>query len=249
MSIPSTRQEFKDYCLRRLGAPVIKIDVADVQVEDRIDEALKYYADYHFDATEKQYYAHQLTSTDISNKYITLPENIIGAVRIFDLTSSSSMSSTQLFDINYHIAMDVVFNIGAVQLAPYYIARQNLELIHQILNGSQPIRFSRHMNRLYIDASWSSKLIEGNYVVVEAYQVIDPEVYPDVWGDRWLARYATALIKKQWGDNLSKFVGVQLTGGVQFNGDTILASAVQELKELEDEMLVSYSLPVMDMIG
>jgi hypothetical protein len=249
MSVPTTRAEFKAYCLRRLGAPVIEINIADEQVEDRIDEALKYYADYHFDATEKMYYAHQVTQDDITNKYITLPQNIIGAVRIFDLTSSSSMSSSSLFDINYHIAMDVVFNIGTVEMAPYYIARQNLELIHQILNGAQPIRYSRHMNRLYVDTKWSGKLTVGEYLIVEAYQVIDPELFSDVWGDRWLARYACALIKKQWGDVLSKYIGVQLTGGVQFNGEAILASAERELEKLEQEMLVSYSLPVTDMIG
>jgi hypothetical protein len=249
MAIPTTRAEFRAYCLRRLGAPVLEINIDPDQLEDRIDEALKYYADYHFDATEKVYYSHQVTQTDITNKYITLPENIIGAVKIFDLSSSTSMSSNQLFDLNYHMTMNTIFNVGTVEMAPYYIARQNLELIHQILNGSQPIRYSRHMDRLYVDTNWASKMTVGQYIVVEAYQVIDPDLFPDVWGDRWLAKYTCALIKRQWGQHLTKFVGVQLTGGVQFNGEQILASAEQEIEKLEEEMLLNYSLPVMDMIG
>jgi hypothetical protein len=249
MAVPSTRQEFKAYCLRRLGAPVIEINVDDDQLEDRIDEALKYYADYHFDGSDKVYYSHQITPTDVTNKYITLPENIIGAVRIFEIGASASSSSSLLFDINYQFAMQTMFNISNVQLAPYYIARQNLELIQQILVGQQPIRFSRHRNRLYVDTSWTNKFTVGEYLIVEAYEVIDPQVYTDVWGDRWLARYTTALFKRQWGQHLTKYVGQQLPGGVQFNGEKIYDDAEAEIAKLEEEMLTSYSLPVLDMIG
>jgi hypothetical protein len=249
MAIPTTRAEFKEYVLRRIGKGYGRINVTDEQVEDRIDEALLYYADYHYDGTEKFYYAYQLTAQDITNKYIEMPENIIGAIRIFDIYSSSSMSSEQLFDINYQITMNTIFQIGAVELAPYYIARQNLELIHQILNGSQPIRYNRHMNRLYIDSKWGSALVADKWIMVEAYRVIDPEVYPDVWGDRWLARYTAALIKRQWAENTSKFSGMQLTSGIQYNSAQKMQEAQFEIDALEREMMDSYSLPSAFLIG
>lgn len=248
MAVPTTRETFKAKCLSLLGNPVNKINVSDEQLEHIIDDALKYYADYHFDGSDKVYYKHQITTDNITNKYITLPENIIGAVRVFELGSSSS-SSSLLFDINYQFAMQTILNISNIELAPYYAARQNLELIQQILVGQQPIRFSRHRNILYIDTNWTAKFTVGEYIIVEAYQVIDPDTYTDVWGDRWLTKYTMAQIKKQWGMNLIKFTGMQLPGGVQFNGEKIYDDAVREIEKLEDEMLVNYSLPVMDMIG
>jgi len=125
---------------------------------------------------------------------------------------------------------------------------QNLALIAEFLVGKQPIRYNRHMNKLYVDMDWYSISV-GEFLLVEAYQVVDPDVFVDVWKDQWLMRYCTALIKRQWGSNLTKFTGMQLPGGVQFNGEKIYNDSVEEITKLEEEMINSYSLPVLDMIG
>lgn len=246
MSRPTNREEFKKFVLKRLGAPVIEINVADEQVEDRIDEALLYYADYHYDGTEAVYYKHQISALDIANKYITLPDNIIGAVRIFDI--GSSLTAGGIFSIQYQIALNDLYTLTSQSIAPYYMALQNLSLLQEILVGKQPIRYNRHVNRLHIDMNWN-KVKEGEYLIVEAYKVVDPDEFTDVWADRWLYRYATALIGVQWGTNLTKFVGMQMPGGVQFNGDQILSRYQKEQADLEDEMLFGYGLPPMDMVG
>lgn len=128
------------------------------------------------------------------------------------------------------------------------MAFQHLQLLEQLLVGKQPIRYNRNTNKLYLDVNWD-KIIVGQYLVVEAYSIVDPTDYQDVWNDRWLQRYATELIKKQWGTNLTKFIGMQLPGGVQFNGEKILNDAHDAIEKLETEMISSYSLPVADMIG
>jgi hypothetical protein len=247
MAVPTSRTQFKEYCLRRLGAPVIEINVDDDQVEDRIDDALKYYWDYHFDGSDKQYYKYgPITQTDLTNKYITLPQNIIGAVRIFPI--GQALSTNNLFNIRYQIALNDLYDLTATTMVPYYMAMQHIQFLEQLLVGEQPIRFNRHMNRLHIDMDWN-RINVGEYIVVEAYQIIDPEIYTDVWNDRWLQRYATAMIKQQWGANLTKFTEIKMPGGMMFNGIKIYNDATEELKNLETEMINSYSLPVSDFIG
>lgn len=244
--IPTNREDFKEYCLRRLGKPVININVDPDQVDDRLDYSLKYYYDYHFDGSELMYYKHLITQEDIDNKYITLPENIMGVVSIFDI--GSSLTAGGIFNIQYQIALNDLYTLTSQSIIPYYMAMQNVRLLQEILVGKQPIRYNRHRNILHVDMNWN-KVVAGQYFVVEAYQVVDPEVYKDVWSDRWLQRYVTAQIKQQWGSNLTKFVGVAMPGGVQFNGERILDDANQEIKDLEQEMINSYSLPVSDMMG
>ena len=246
MAVPTTRSEFKEFCLRKLGKPVIEINVDDDQVEDRIDESLKYYYDYHFDGTEKLYYKHQVTETTVTNKYITLPENIIGAVKVFPI--SNSLISTNIFDIRYQIALNDLYTLTSVSMVPYYMAFQHIQLIEQLLVGQQPIRYNRHTNKLYIDMNWD-KVKVGDFLLVEAYEIVDPATYSDAWGDRWLQEYCTEKIKYQWGSNLSKFNGMQLPGGVTFNGQAIKEESKASIEALEKEMISSYSLPVMDMIG
>jgi len=247
MAVPTSRAEFKQYCLRALGYPVIEINVDDDQVEDRIDEGLKYYGDYHFDATEKVYYKHQVTDADKANKYITLPENIIGAVSIFSI-GDPSVRADDLFNIRYQIALNDLYTLTSVSLVPYYMAMQHLATIQELLVGKQPIRYTRHRDRLQVDMDWNT-LKTGEWLLVEAYEVIDPETYTDVWGDRWLARYTQQLVKRQWGNNLKKFNGMQMPGGITFNGQQIYDEADAEIKAMEQEMIVNYSLPVVDMIG
>lgn len=246
MAVPTTRAAFKEYCLRRLGKPVIEINVDEDQVEDRIDDALQYYWDYHFDGTEKIYYKHLVTDTDKTNKYITVPDNVIGAVNLFNI-ADPSIRSDDLFNIRYQIALNDLYTLTSVSMVPYYMVMEHLSLISEMLVGKQLLRFNRHMNRLYIDMDWNS--LSNEYLLVEAYQIIDPTEYVDVWKDQWLMRYATALIKRQWGSNLTKFTGMQLPGGLTFNGEKIYNDAVGEITKLEDEMITSYSLPVMDMVG
>jgi len=247
MATPTTKDEFKEYCLRKLGKPVIEINVDDDQLDDRIDECLKYFADYHFDGSDKVYYKHQVTEQDRTNKYITLPENIMGAVRVFPI-ADPIVRSDDLFNIRYQIALNDLYTLTSVSMVPYYMTMEHLSLISELLVGQQPIRFSRHKNRAYIDMDWG-KINNGEFLVIEAYEVIDPAEWSQVWGDRWLQHYATAKIKYQLGSNLTKFTGMSFPGGVQFNGERILEDAQQEITRLETEMIATYSLPVSDMIG
>ena len=242
----SSRDDFKEYCLRKLGKPVIEINVDDDQVEDRVDEALKYYWDYHFDGTEKVFYKKEITAEDVANKYITMPQNIIGAVRIFEI--GDYLATNNIFNIRYQIALNDLYTLTYQSMVPYYMAFQQIQLLEQLLVGSQPIRYNRNTNKLHVDTDWN-KLTPGYFLVVEAYSIVDPADYNDVWNDRWLQRYATELIKKQWGSNLTKFVGMQLPGGLTFNGEKIYNDAHEALEKLESEMITSYSLPVTDMIG
>jgi len=246
MSVPASREQFKQYCLRRLGRPVIEINVDDDQVDDRIDEALKFYWDYHFDGTEQTWFTYQLTQTDIDNQYVPLPPNIIGAVEIFPI--GESLSSNNLFNIRYQISLNDLYDLTATTMVPYYLAMQHIQFLEQLLVGQQPIRYNRWTNKLYIDMDWG-KVGAGNFIVVKAYQIVDPNVYTAAWGDRWLTRYATSLIKQQWGQNLIKYQDIALPGGMKFNAAKIYDEAVKEIEELEHEMIHSYSLPVTDMIG
>ena len=242
-----SRQAFKDYVLRRLGSPVIDVNVDDEQVEDRIDDALLKFRDYHYDGTEHLYYPHQLTSTDITNKYITLPENIIGVTRIFDV--SDSYGAMNLFNIRYQLHLNELFNITSVAITPYVMAMRHIEFLEEVFVGKKPVRFNRHMDKLYVDMKWDEDVQAGKYIIIDCYRTVDPETYPDVWDDPWLKDYATALVKRQWGENLKKFEGMNLPGGITFNGQKIWEEANLKVEELEQKVINDYSLPVTDMIG
>lgn len=245
MAVPTTRKEFSEFCLRALGKPVIQINVSEEQVDDRIDQALRFYWDYHFDGTEKIYYKHEIDANTISNQYIDLPENIIGAVRIFEFDSATS-SGSGIFSIRYQIALNDMYTLTNASLVPFYLMTQeHLDLIQELFVGSVPIRYNRHRNRLHIDMD-KGKFEEGSYIMVEAYQVVDPDTYTDVWADRWFQEYCTQQIKRQWGSNLTKFSGMQLPGGVTFDGQKIYDDANAKIEEMEKEMILNYSLPVMD---
>jgi hypothetical protein len=247
MAVPTSRATFKEYCLRKLGKPVIEINVDDDQIDDRIDECIRYYWDYHFDGTEKTYYKQAVTDQIKSDKYITLPENIIGAIRVFQI-GDPSIRASDMFNIRYQIALNDLYQLTTVSLLPYYMAMQHLGTITELLVGQQPIRYNRHTNKMHIDMDWT-KIDVGQFLLIEAYEVIDPDTYTNAWGDRWLQEYTTQKIKYQWGSNLTKFTGMVLPGGVQFNGEKILDDAEKAIEKLEQEMISSYSLPVADMIG
>lgn len=245
MAIPTTRKEFGEYCLRKLGKPVIEINVSEEQVDDRIDEALKVYMDYHYDGSHKVYLKHQLTATDITNGWIPISEEIIGVVRVFPM---STLLSVGMFSVTYQLALDAIGSLSGFNVDTYYEQRQKMNIMQEVLVGLPQIRFNRHMNKLYIDTNWS-KQKAGEWVVAECYAYTDPTIYSDVWKDHWLQNYCTELIKQQWGHNLTKFDGMVMPGGLRFNGSAILAEANQNIATLEQELISSYSIPVADMIG
>jgi len=246
-SKPASREELKQFCLRRLGAPLLEINIADEQLEDCIEIAFSYYYDYHYDATEKIYLAHQVTDEDKVNKYIQIPDEIIGVTSILDV--GDSYSTNNLFNLRYQISLNDLYSFNTGPFAPYYMAFQNVALAEELFVGKQSLRFNRHINKLYIDMSWDTKVMAGEYIIIEGYKRIDPDTYTDMYNDRWLQRYCTAQIKKQWGENLKKFEGISMPGGITFNGQKIWDEALDELNQLETEMLSSYSLPVSDMVG
>lgn len=249
----TNRQTLKEYCLRRLGFPTIDINVDDDQVEDRIDDALQYWQDYHFDALQKLYYIKRLDTTDISNKYINLDPsvtvdsqnnhvNIVGVTRVFPITDS--LASVNMFDLRYQLRLNELYDFTSASYINYTLTQQHLRSLEIMFTGEVPIRFQRHMHRLFIDWAWGASVNAGAVVIAECYATINPDDYESVWNDRWVKEYATALIKRTWGTNLKKFGGVQLPGGVVLNGQTIFDEAAEEIKNLELEMSNNYELPV-----
>ena len=242
MAKVASREQLRDYCFRRLGHPVIEVNIDDDQVEDRIDDAFQFYREYHYDAVELVYLKHQFTSNNISNQYIELNDNIVGVTRILPFSNRST--GVNIFDIRYQILINDLYSLMSTDLIYYSMVKSHIELINQLLVGIKPIRFNRHMNRLYMDMDWVADAKAGDYIIVECYRILDPDTYLDVYDDMFLKRYCTALIKRQWGTNLKKFSGVQLPGGVTLNGDVIYQEAESEIKAIEDEMQSRFELPV-----
>ncbi|AGR47751.1 neck protein [Sinorhizobium phage phiM7] len=246
MAKPTTRLEFAELCLRKLGKPVINIDVTDEQVDDCIDEALSYWQDYHFDGSTKVYLKHIVTQEDKDNKYIEISEDVSGIAGVFPL--GGSFSSVGMFDVRYQFALNEMANLASFSLVDYYMSVMNIKFMEEILVGRQPIRFNRHENILRLDMNWS-KIEVGQYIIIEANVGIDPETYSDVWSDRWFQKYTTAKIKYQWGSNITKFTQGMLPGNIQFNGDKILEDAKEEIRHLEERMQWDGAAPPDDMIG
>jgi hypothetical protein len=248
MATITDRAAFKNYCLKRLGFPVIDINVDDDQIEDRIDDALQYWHDYHFDGLQKVYYIKKIDQTDIDNRYLDLTQaqdranntlEITGVTRIFPI--QDSQSSINMFDLRYQLRLNELYDFTSASYINYTLTQQHLRSLELMFTGEVPIRFNRHMQRLMIDWAWGqSQAPVGTTVVAECYATLDPETYGQVWNDRWLKEYATALIKKQWGSNLKKFGGIQLPGGVVLNGDKIYDEAEEEKKTLEADMEKNY---------
>lgn len=238
----NSRQGLIDYCLRKLGHPVIEINVDDDQVEDRIDEAFQFYREYHFDAVELVYLKHQVTQQEIDNQYIELNDNITGVVRTIPFTSRTR--GIDLFDIRYQILLNDLYSLQSTDLIYYSQIKTQLQLINDLLVGIKPVRFNRHQNRLYVDMSWGQDIVAGEWLIIECYRILDPDNFTDVYNDMFLKEYATSCIKRQWGNNLKKFEGVQLPGGVTLNGQKIYEEAVEEIKELREVAQTNYQLPV-----
>jgi len=253
MATITTREDFKNYCLRRLGFPVIEINVDDDQVEDRIDDALQYWQDYHFDGLQKVYWVHMVTGEDIQNQYLDATQatdqdgntlEIAGITRIFPL--SDSQATIDMFDLRYQLRLNELYDFTSASYINYTLTQQHLRSLEIMFTGEVPIRFVRNMQRLYIDWAWGNnyEIAAGQVVIAECYAVINPDVYTLVWNDRWLKEYATQLIKRSWGNNLSKFNGLQLPGGVTLDGKTIYNEAAAEIERLEREMEMNYGAPL-----
>lgn len=245
MANPNSRETLIDYCKRRLGEPVVEINVDYDQLEDRVDEALQFYQEYHSDATQRTFLKHLITSTDVQNEYITLPSDIIHVTKLFPLTSNFNQGRN-FFDIKYQMMLnDMVDLISfAGDLAYYEQMQQYLSLLDMKLNGHPQVQFVRRQNRLYIYGDFADKDIKaGDYIIAEVYSTINPDTFTSVYNDMFLKEYTTALIKQQWGQNLIKFEGMQLPGGVTINGRQLYDDATQEIERLREKVRLEFELP------
>ena len=311
MAKPVTRQQFKTYCLRRLGFPVIDINVDDDQVEDRIDDALQFFEDYHYDGTEKLYMKHQITQADIDRRWIYCPDAVIFVTGVLPFDDSNS--SINMFDLRYQLRLHDLYDFTSVSYVSYEITMQHIRTLNLLFSGTPQFRFNRKQNKVFLDIDWSRDVAVGEYVIIECYRSLRPDTVTltgtvttntssntvigtstvfdqelvendmiviegqelqvneikspteitlmspvsanvtdgqievtgnaDVWNDRWLKRYATALIKYQWGSNLSKFAGIQMPGGVTLDGPRIMEEAKEEISKIEEDMYNMTSLP------
>ena len=271
MAIPTSRSTFKDYCLRNLGFGVIDINVSDDQVDDRIDEALQYFAQYHYDGVEKMYLKYQITQDDIDRaasndtttatdtvdsnitatfkegkNFIPMPSSVVSVIQIFPF---DDQTTNNMFDIRYQLRLNDLYDFSSTSIIHYQMTMQQLDFLSHILVGEKPIRFNQHQNRLYLDMDFANDIDVGEFLIIECYRKIDPATYTDIFDDIYLKRYATALIKRQWGANLSKFQGVQLLGGVEMNGEAIYSQAQEELQKLEEDIQLAFETPIAYMVG
>lgn len=253
MAKPATREQLKDYCLRRLGFPVIDINVDDDQVDDRIDDALTKFAEFHFDGVHRDYVMHLMTEEDYTNKYITLPDSIIGVNRIFGIGSDSVGSNGtnfNMFDINYQLRLNELYDFTNSSYMYYWIARTHLSMLDQLLVGQNPIRFTKTMNKLYVDMNWAGEEVKvGNYMAIDCYSVVEANTYTDIFHDSWLKDYTTQLIKKQWGENMKKYGNYTLPGGMVINAQTIYDEATNEIVRLEQQLRDTYEEPPDFLVG
>jgi hypothetical protein len=319
----SSRQGLIDYCLRRLGFPVIEINVDDDQVEDRIDDALQYFQEYHFDGVERLYLTHKVTTAelkfsglstpsfennemlvgntsgatcilytisgttaritnvkgaftagetvtgsisgfsraiastsfytpgDIQNGYLPLPDSVIGVIRVLPVNGPSSGMNNRnnMFDLIYQFRLNDMYNLLSADMVYYTQVQQHLSMLDMLLVGDRSFKYNRKMDKMYIDMNWEEVLNPDDFIVVECYRILDPSTYTQVYDDMFLKRYSTALIKRQWGENMKKFGGIQLPGGVILNGREIYEEAVEEIATIENEMQLKSELPVDFMVG
>jgi hypothetical protein len=319
----SSRQGLIDYCLRRLGFPVIEINVDDDQVEDRIDDALQYFQEYHFDGVERLYLTHKVTTAelkfsglsapsfqnnemligntsgatcilytlsgttaritnvkgvfttgetvtgstsgfsralaatsfytpgDIQNGYLPLPDSVIGVIRVLPVNGPSSGMNNRnnMFDLIYQFRLNDMYNLLSADMVYYTQVQQHLSMLDMLLVGDRSFKYNRKMDKMYVDMNWEEVLNPDDFIVIECYRILDPSTYTQVYDDMFLKRYSTALIKRQWGENMKKFGGIQLPGGVVLNGREIYEEAVEEITTIENEMQLKSELPIDFMVG
>lgn len=231
----STREQLKDYALRALGEPVVEVNIDEQQIEDRIDEALEKYKMYHYDGIEKVYLKHQVTQEDLEQRSIPVPDYIYGVTRVFPFAAGTGTSKS-MFNLQYQLRLNDLYDLTSVSIIYYQMVMNHLALLDHTLNGLPIYRFNRRTGRLYIEEDWPQNIPVGTYVLVECYRALDPSTYPLVYDDLFLKHYVTALLKKQWATNIKKFSGLQLPGGVTIDGDKLYAEAIDEIKELENNL-------------
>ena len=271
MATPTSKATFKSYCKRALGFGVIDINVSDDQVDDRVDEALQYFSQYHYDGVERMYLKYQISQDDIDRSvtnttttatdkldgtitasfsegknFIPMPDSVLSVMQIF---SFSNAQTNSMFDIRYQLRLNDLYDFSSTSIIHYQMTMQQLDLLEHVLVGEVPIRFNQHQNRLYLDMDWE-EMNADEYLIIECYRKVDPDTYTDIYDDMYLKRYATALIKRQWGANLSKFNGVATLGGVTMNGADIYSQSMEEINKLEEEIKEgAFSTPINYMIG
>jgi len=277
MSKPNSRATLKDYCLRKLGYPVLEINVDDDQIDDLTDDAIQYFQERHFDGIERVFLKHKLTEADIAtakttqtttsattgisngitssgnassfletNNYLKLPDHVIGVEKVFKMDASTISSG--LFNIKYQIFLNDLYYYGALDLLNYAMTKTYLEDLSRMITPDTQIRFNKKQHNLYMDIDWN-QINPDTFLIMDCYRLVDPGNATDIYNDFWLKRYLTALIKKQWGQNLIKFQGVMLPGGIQLNGRQIYDDAVKEIEEIEYSLKTEYELPPLDLIG
>lgn len=272
MAKPNSKASLKEYIKRKLGAPVLEVNVDDDQIDDRIDEALQYFHEYHYDGSIRTYLKFQLSSARKSlmrgdttetessagthdyaddqfkeqNNYIVLPESVLSVNKVFPYNDSAS--SVNMFDVRYQLRLNDIYDLSSTNVLYYSMVQQQLSMLDEVLTGRPPIRYSAHQNRLYIDVDWES-VDSNSYLLIECFRKIDPTDFTDIYDDLWLKRYATALTKYQWGENLSKFSGIALPGGVTLDAQQMKDEAQEEIRRLEEESRSNYEMPIIDLMG
>ena len=279
MAQPSSRGELIDYCKRQLGAPVLEINVADEQIEDIIDDAVQFFQERHFDGVYQSYRKYAITQADINrgqgktsgvgidtttvdstivgtavtftyeenSNYLQVPPEVIGVTKIFHFDGSNTITNN-MFSVKYQLFLNDIYYWGATELLSYAMVKTYLEDINFLLTTEKQIRFNKRQDRLYLDIDWGSVSV-GDYLVIDCFTLLDPSTYPRVWNDSFLKPYTVALIKRQWGQNMSKFQGVKLPGGIELNGREMYEDAEKELERIREIMSNTYELPPLDMIG
>jgi hypothetical protein len=276
MAKPASRQQLIDYCLRRLGAPVLEINVDDDQIDDLVDDALQYFQERHFDGIERMYLKYKITQTDLdrgrgrntdgvgivtttatsttgnvfnfyeTSNYIQVPDSVIGIEKIFKFDTSSI--SGGMFSIKYQLFLNDLYYFNSVELLQYAMVKSYLEDIDFLLTTDKQLRFNKRQDRLYLDLDWASQKAD-QYIVIDCYRILDPNTFTNVYNDSFIKKYLTSLIKRQWGQNLIKFRGVKLPGGIELNGREIYEDAEKELEDIKQRMSLEYELPPYDFIG
>ena len=281
MAKPSTRQGLIDYCLRKLGAPVLEINVADDQIDDLVDDALQLFNERHFDGVERMFLKYKLTEEDINrgqakntdgvgivtttatstniagygtttanwyetSNFLQVPDSVVGIEKIFKFDSSTI--SGGMFSIKYQLFLNDLYQFNSIQLLQYAMTKSYLEDIDFLLTTDKQIRFNKRQDRLYLDIDWGAESLD-NFLVLDCYRALDPTSFTQVYNDPFLKLYLTALIKRQWGQNLIKFKGVKLPGGIEMNGREIYDDAEREIESLRSRMANEYELPPYDFVG
>jgi hypothetical protein len=256
MSIPQNRQELIQYCFRSLGQGAVDVNVTAEQADDRIDEALDYFKEFHFDGVQKQYLSLLVTDQVMANQYFNLPNNVFNVTRVFplstDTVNSTSAQNFNIFDLNYQIRLNELYDFTSADYVYFELANEHIRTLEMLFIGDIPIRYNRNTNILYTDLDWGAgaggDVFIGSYVVAEVYTFL-PDGDSRFWGDIWLKQYATALIKRQWGANLKKFKGTPLPGGIVLDGQGIFEEAKTEIAELRELIRSTFEAPPQWEIG